>query len=55
MDTVPKKCHDTVRNQRDEAEVKIVQLVTIIEDELWNYLPKEKATWLTKELIKVGV
>ena len=55
MNTVPKKQYDLVRNQRDDAEVKIVQLVGIIEDDLWTYLPKDKVDWLTKELLKVGV
>ena len=55
MNTVPKKCYDTVREQRDKAEVKIFQLVTVIENELWTYLPKDKADWLTNELKKIGV
>jgi len=55
MDTVPKKLYNIIREQRDEAEVKVTQLVTVIENELWTYLPKDKADWLTNELKKIGV
>lgn len=55
MNTVPKKCYDNVITQRDAAETKIFQLVTIIEDELLPKLSRHKADWLTKELIKIGV
>ena len=55
MDTVPKKCYDTVRNQRDEAEVKIVQLVGIIDDQCHMHLPEHVKESIRIQLIELGL
>ncbi len=55
MDTIPKKCYDNVRNQRDEAEVKIVQLVGIIADQCYIHLPEHVKESIRIQLIEMGL
>jgi len=44
----------TLLKQRDEAELKVKQLVTIIEDELWPDAEKFQMR-LSDEMKKIGV
>lgn len=44
----------TLIKQRDEAELKVQQLVTLIEDKLYPYVGSDKE-WLDKALLEIGV
>lgn len=45
----------TLIKQRDDAELKVAQLVRLIEDDLWVYLDKKAEDRATIDLKKIGV
>ena len=46
--------NNTLRKQRDEAELKVTLLTLLIENELWPE-HKVKSDLIAKELVKIGV
>lgn len=50
-----KNINKTLIKHRDEAELKVAQLVRLIEDDLWCYLDKSAQDRATSELNKIGV
>ncbi len=55
MDTVPKKCYDTVREQRDKAEVNVTMLTSIIDEQCYKYLPDDVKESIRIQMIELGV
>ena len=50
-----KNINKTLLKQRDEAELKVNQLVRLIDDDMWCYLDKSAQDRVMSELKKIGV